>query len=417
MAQAGLSLPDGESGEITAGAVAHAIGQASSWPTDDFARWLTTPWKGNVVSRANESPWPDKLRRLAQVRTRLQRHAGDLKHQVARDPRAHLLIRAVRTDDDVELARLGVDVTYAWLDDVALALVAADPIVYIETVGPYAAHHLDPSGQLDVSAQNLTRDEMAGLLLASILRDAFTDCTNLRQRILVDDLNDDLNGTTIPESQRRDFVVDMSRILLDLGALKSSDVAGTHFMVMQESANQGRCTQLVERLRDSAHGIVELTDDGDLVFRPTERAIRQLALKSRSRVREFSRRGIAIKRMGRYTCQALDAAGYLHAEDLNRSGIHVVMLDKRFGSQQDKTYALLRALGIVRQETHHNVLYDTDLLSPELITLTVCELLLKELARLDESLRRYTDWDAFDSNRYHLMRYGSRRTCSEMTAA
>jgi hypothetical protein len=55
-----------------------------------------------------------------------------------------------------------------------------------------------------------------------------------------------------------------------------------------------------------------------------------------------------IRRNGRATCQAIDAAGFL--DPINQHVMHVVMLDKRLASQQDKAYALLRAIDMVRQD-------------------------------------------------------------------
>src|SRR5690606_32846042 len=130
-------------------------------------------------------------------------------------------------DGDAERLRcLGLDVRPAWLDDIALALVMGAPAMEIETVGPYAAHHLDGAGRLDVTFDRLPLDEQAGLLLAAILRNVTAGCPNARIVTLLDELNDELAGRSLSDSERDRYVVDMSRILYHCGVLRAEDRPG-----------------------------------------------------------------------------------------------------------------------------------------------------------------------------------------------
>ena len=58
------------------------------------------------------------------------------------------------------------------------------------------------------------------------------------------------------------------------------------------------------------------------------------------------------------------------------------MLDRAALTQQDKTYTLLRALGIKRGDKYHNVFFDSARLSPEITVLAMCEILIRELRQL-----------------------------------
>ncbi|MGH3429739.1 MAG: hypothetical protein ACRDQZ_19585, partial [Mycobacteriales bacterium] len=94
--------------------------------------------------------------------------------------------------DEEELARGGLDARYAQLNQVLNPLVSGAPFVEIETVGPYAAHHV-VDGRLDVSFGNIPNDERAGILFASILRDALSGLRNVRIVVLLDDLHNALD--------------------------------------------------------------------------------------------------------------------------------------------------------------------------------------------------------------------------------
>lgn len=360
---------------------------------------------GDIVDRVST---PDTATRLARARRMLQRlehHTATLRTNLpSGHPRLADLMRAITEYDDDELARLGVDVTYAWLDDLLTALISGEPFVEIETVGPYAVHHIDGDGALDVSFDNLPDDERAGILLAAILRDALDGCANVRIVALLDDLHDDVHDRHLEVPERDRYVVQMTRILYERGVFRSDDVPGDDYVLLRMSADAHRVDQLVDRLEASGRGFLERTDDGDVTFWPSAALIDLLALSSSRREREFARRGIAIRRGGRPTCHAIDAAGFL--DPVNRQLLHVVMLDSRLAAQQDKTYALLRAIDVVRQDTHHNVFFDTETLSPELVALVICQLLVNDLQRLIALLGRFDEWESFDADEFRERHYG-----------
>lgn len=316
---------------------------------------------------------------------RLELQARRLSRPIPRSARENDLLSAVRSGNYDALATLGIDVEYAWLNKIAKAIVLGAPFVEIETVGPYAAHHVDPDGSLNVSLDNMPSDERAGMLIASALRRALRGMSNVRFVYLLDDYTAPSGGSDLEFDDRDRYVVQMGRIFYDEGVLRHQDIPGHDYVLVRESDAETRLDELVDQLTRSHAGRIE-TSGGDMTFRPTEAFVRELALRSPNRNREFTRRGITLKRSGRPTCHALEAAGFLDSH--NRHVLHVVMLDARFAAQQDKTYALLRAIGIVRPDTHHNLFYDAGTLDPETVALVVCELLIRDVRRvLSDSTR------------------------------
>jgi hypothetical protein len=287
------------------------------------------------------------------------------------------LIQAASVGDEEELARGGIDVRYAQLNQVFDPLVSGARFVEIETVGPYAAHHV-VDGRLDVSFENMPNDERTGILLASILRDALSGLRNLRVVALLDDLHDAFDKSVLTSDERDRYVVQMAKILYAKGVFSYDDVPGSDYRLLRESAHLANVDILTERLH--AHGTVETTETGNVIFHPDTEWLCQLGLRPASQAGKFSRRGILLKKAGKPTCQALDAAGFLNPT--NQQIIHFVILNTSFRTQQDKTYTLLRALDIVRGSTYHNVFFDSDTLTPELIAFTLCELFIHELRTL-----------------------------------
>lgn len=308
------------------------------------------------------------------------------------DSRLATVLRAVAERDEEELAKLGVDARHAWLDDIAAALLAGSGNVEIEVARLCAAHHLDETGRLAVCVDNLSDDETAGVLLAAILRDAFDGNVQVRLTVTLDDVYDDVGGHDFTEDERDRFARQIDRITSE------------HVVLVRQSESRHEVDQLVERLGESGRGTMELTGDGDVTFWPTPTAIAQLTWCSADRRREFARRGIAIRRYDRPTSHAIDAAGLLTM--LDRSGMRLATLDRRFAARQDKIYALLRALDLTRQDNHHGIHYDTQRLTPPVVALAICELLIGAFRHLLALEGRFDAWESFGAKEYRERVYG-----------
>lgn len=331
----------------------------------------------------------------AEYRNRLELQSMVVRH----------VLHALGEDDYEELAKLGIDISYAWLDDILRTATSGASVIGIETVGPYAANHLTADG-LDIRAERLPADEQIGLLLAGIFRDVFADCENVRCVALIDDLTSYIPGRELTQEERDRYVVAIADIFRDFGAIKPDDRPGKNYIFIRESELPPAVDELVQRLRQSRAGDVDTLPNGDVIFYPSESFIERLALLSNNRRREFRRRGVLVKRQGRPTCHAMEAASHFHPA--SREMQHVMMLDRYFQSQQDKTYALVRAMEIVTQDRYHNLFYDSERLSPEVIVYVICELLAEQARRLLVSHDRESSWEQFDSDEYVTRNYGTR---------
>lgn len=402
-----ILLSDSES---TKGTVVEPLSQSQyvSEQTSVLAASLTAPTTITRHALARLQPTEDKSVRRDRALTMLARLEKRLEQLLdlidPTDLTFRHVKRALADADDDELGALGVSSEWAWLDDVVAALVTGAPFVSIETVGPYAAHHLTENGEFDVDPANLPADERTGLLLGAMFRDMVDGCANYQMCALLDDLSSDYPGRDFTTEESDQYVVGMAAILRRYGVIRPEDTAGKEFLLIREREQMALVDELIEGLSRCNAGNVEHTFEGDVIFHPTTAFIDKLALDSSNRIREFRRKGIAIKRAGRPTCQALDAATFLPRR--NHLMLHLVILDRHFTSQQEKTYALVRALDIVAQDRHHNVLFDAEALSPEVITYAIGELLMRELRRYLQRLDRMDDWTQFDPDEYVTRNYG-----------
>lgn len=344
-----------------------------------MANALATRPVDNSEQLASLSPKRHTADAARELLRRFELQSRRLSQPTPRSARENDLLKAIHSGNYAALPALGMDVEYAWLHTIAKAIVLGAPFVEIETVGPYAVNHIGADGSLNVSLENMSPDERAGMLIASALRRALHGCSNVRFVYLLDDVTAPSGESQITIDDRDRYVVQMGRIFYGEGVLRHQDVPGHDYVLVRESDAETRLDELIDQVTRSRTGRIDMSD-GQVTFRPTEEFVRQLALRSPNRKREFIRRGISLKRNGRPTCHALEAAGFLDSH--NRHVLHVIMLDARFAAQQDKTYALLSAAGIVRPDTHHNLFYDADSLGPETVALAVCELLMRDIRRV-----------------------------------
>jgi hypothetical protein len=313
------------------------------------------------------------------------------------DRRVRLVKRALEEGDTEALKELGVSDEYAWLDDCMRALIEGAPFLEVETVGPYISHHLDDIGHLSVTAEGFPDDEVAGLLIGKVIASMARETKNFRMVALLDDIASP-DGVELTKHQSDHFIMAFAGVLRNFGLITSEEDAGVRYHLIRESDQVKGVEEIISRLRSCDEGMVDETADGDVTFYPSETLIERLALDSENRKREFRRRGILLKRNGRPTCHALDSATFLSPR--SSAMVHLVMLEKDFISQQEKTYAIIRALDLVRQSRYHNVFFDAEHLKPELIAFAVAELMAQHLRQYIRVADRLSDWERFDPEDY-----------------
>jgi len=244
--------------------------------TRDLSRFSLIEDKGKKLDVA--------LRMLA----KLKNHQGRLRENVGlSDTRDVHIMRALENGDSELLAELGLDLGYSWVEDILAAMINGFPFVEIETCGPHAARHVSNDGDLNFELNRIPNDERVGVILGAFIRDISADCENVRMVTLVDDLHDYRSGEYLEEPQRDQYVVEVGKLLLEQGIIRPSDIPGVNYVLLRESELLTSVDDLIASLRSCGLGLVETTDLGDIVFRPSDGLIRRLALTSEYRKREF----------------------------------------------------------------------------------------------------------------------------------
>jgi hypothetical protein len=322
--------------------------------------------------------------------------------------RQQLILDAIDAGDESGMLQNGLSFEYAWMNDVVATILKGNPPVEIETVGPYAAAHINPeTDKLEIDPLNVPDDEMAGILVAAILRKIDPVAHNTRIVSLMDELNNFTSERQLTKEEQDEYIAAMAEFYLEIGVLKPDDEAGKDFVILRESDLADKVQMLEVELNSSGQGEIKKNDAGETYFMPSEDLVDSLALHTGKTIKELKTDGILLRRKdGSPTCQAMDAAGFLNP--INEKYMHVVMLEERMESQQDKTYALLKALGVVKQERYHNILFDSEGLSPELVTYGVVKTLERHTIAFLKALDKYDEWKNFDPFEYVQRNYGTK---------
>lgn len=329
----------------------------------------------------NQKPYREKAKRLISILSEIEKEYADVQPS-----KVHSL-----------------DVSYSWVRDVLITMIKGTLPIEIETVGPYLAAHVSSEGTLTINMDSLPDDEAVGVELAVILR-RIADEIGEQTRIvsLLDEYNTS-DGTLFTEEQQQKYVLAVSDMLLKRGVIKESDDPGNDFVLIRESEQVKKIPRFIDELKKSNFGEIVVSGQ-DISFMPNKQFVDILGLNSKSRRKEFRKVGIKLVHNGRPLCQALDASSFL--DPINKQYVHVVILDQKFAAEQDKTYALLRALNIVRQDRYHNIFFDSRVASSRQIIKEVLSYLLEQANDIYSSINLYSDWENFEPEEYVLRNYG-----------
>jgi hypothetical protein len=288
-----------------------------------------------------------------------------LGEKAMHDPEKRDYINAVLLaidEGDAELmAYYGFDLRYAWLNDVVATMIQGKPNVYIQVITAATVH--DSTYEINVPLMEL---------LQAIVKP--------------------LPHTTIVS-------------MVDALPQASQHIPKNNAVCIPVNHLLDRIDELVTVLRGSRRGTVTTDTSGNVYFKPTKQLVTAAALQDRGRREEMLTYGVLLQHAdGTPTSQMLDAAAFLEPSD--DQAIHLFLLDSDLGEEQDKTYILLRALDIVRQELYHNFFFDSRRLSPELIVYGVATLFRRQTLRFLDLLDYYDEWQRFDPYEYAMRNYG-----------
>lgn len=298
-----------------------------------------------------------------------------------------------------------IDTQYAWIDDIISSIITSFPAIELESVGPYACVHLNNHNELVVSEKTLSDDEVIGIEIASIIKTASiaSNC-NLRLVSLLDDYNNFVSDKVFSSEERNEYIIKIADIYKKRGLILPDEKPGLDYILISEYDQLKKQDLLIAQLKESGKGNIIQKDD-ELWFKPTQELIDMAAIHSKSRRKEFADKGILLAQNGKPTCQALDAATYLNP--INKNFLHVVILDSSMESQQDKTYTLIRALDLVKQEMHHNIFFNAKL-PKEMVLFAFLFIFTQRIKKLIRDIDSFSGWNQFDPYEYNYRNYGKR---------
>jgi hypothetical protein len=255
--------------------------------------------------------------------------------RLTKSERARLKARQAQHDtvfihQGVDFSRIQLSALHAQYDSHAS--------LEFEALGPYMTDYGSVKYQLTTST--LTSADQIGLQLNQLFRRTFP-----RARVV--SLYDDYNQTHATED---DGTVSAQYATVEREAFRSSlrqlflnenIASGDHDMLLvSESSKVAQAKLLVTEL--DRFGFIR-RQGLEITFVP------------RNPERLFYDRIVLRTKRGKWLCAALDAAGFLDAQ--NRRIIHLVALPHFMKEQQDKVWEILRVLGI-SSERYHNIFYD-----------------------------------------------------------
>jgi len=235
--------------------------------------------------------------------------------------------------------------------------VLAGGTIEFEALGPYLESYRSHGGVM--ARDNLLKEDAIGLELAIVFRKFFPKA---RLISLYDDYNAHSPETGIKsnDSGIGNFSDSLKKVFLDSllglyrsnGALTDKSVDGVDYLMIPESSKPADAQDLVARL--DAKGCINRKGE-EIIFVNTQA---ENPLHHRIHLRNSK---------GKWLCEALDAATFLKAENLQI--LHIVALPDYMKDQQDKVWEMLRMLGI-SPYLYHNIFYSVNF-TPKEVAQTV----------------------------------------------
>lgn len=332
---------------------------------------------------------------LAKEKKRILREITDQKQEI--HDKTTAFFRACQSKDEALLSEYGFNFQDTWLlDIVALLLTNRVPIEIQALTVKVTGNPLD-----------IVRDNEIGFELTRLLQKMIEVIGDSARLVVELDDYGDTNGRRLRPDESEQYYNALIVALQQKG-LASPDEhgieAGYHFDRLSLSA--GRIPTLLANLRASKHGSIIIDHTGNTYFKPSEKLLPTLGIKSRARTLELGQQGILlVDAQGEPTQQALIAASF--TDILNQHIVHVLILGEETHEVQDKVYALLRAIDFVRAERYHNIYLDYTKLTPSMAAYGMGTVILWQIEQLINDISTFDSWSEFDSQEYMTRNYGS----------
>lgn len=218
-------------------------------------------------------------------------------------------------------------------------------LIEFETLGPYLEGYQVHGGIM--KQDNLLNEDAIGLELAVVMRRFFPDA---RLISLYDDYNAHVPGENVTsngsgiahfsDTLKTAFRKSLIELYKSSGALAPNAIQDIDYFLIPESSKTNDAELLVSCLETK--GYIQRKGE-EIIF---INSLAENPLYHRVYLRNSK---------GKWLCEALDAATFLKAENLDI--LHIVALPDYMKSQQDKVWEILRVPGIA-SHNYHNIFYD-----------------------------------------------------------
>ncbi|MBI5123018.1 hypothetical protein HZA75_04120 [Candidatus Roizmanbacteria bacterium] len=315
--------------------------------------------------------------------------------------RLQMALNAINNGEENMLTELGLYFSYTQMQDILTTMIQGKFPLEIQTItaSPITQYNAQ-TGQFAYTPWGFSANDIVGIELSVLFRKIAPVARNIRLVITINEFLDNISKRQLTKYERDQYVLILLYFLESKGVIQPEDTAGLDFFVVRESLQVPKVDLLITQLRQSPKGKIIMDDeDGCVYFKPDAEFIESLGFSSALRRRELATYGLLLKdAQGIPTAHALDAAGYLNP--INKHFIHLNIVDKQMEAEQDRTYALLRALNITKKELFHNIFFDSGIVSSDIIVYSVAKMFQIYVQKILHSSTFYNEWPEFDAYEY-----------------
>ncbi len=306
-----------------------------------------------------------------------------------------ITLQAINNNEDEILTEIGLNFRYVQFQDILTTITQSRFLFEVQTITAV------PSPRMSFGSGV---NDIIGTELAALFRKMSPIPRNIKQVITINELFAPGSEVQLTKYERDQYVFNVIYFLESKGVIQPGDILGRDIFIVRESIQVAKVDDLIKQLRKSTKGKIQIDENGNIYFKPNAELIESAGLASPLRRRELATFGILLKDVnGIPTSYALDAASYLNP--INKYFVHLCIVNNKMEAAHDKVYLLLRALDLVRKELFHDIFFDSELLSPDIIIYSIAKKFQIFAQKILQSSIYYNEWSDFDPYEYAERNY------------
>jgi len=357
----------------------------------------------NTESKEAKRIVAEKINRfLEREMTIVRRQISDTLAKQSREEkdRIEAILSAIEEGDETLLQEYGFIFYYVWFKDLLTVIIEGKTPLEVDTILTSIYSQFDiKSRKAILNPFSFQPEDVIGFELSAFFKRLSVIAQNIRIVIDIDDSIDSTKRTLLPQQESDPYFLSLVHFTEQKGIITPGDINVKDYLFHRYSNYLKRVDLLIERLRKSNKGRVSIDDEGNVYFHPDIHLVTMSNIQPKARVKEMLSKGILLKdAQGFPTKHALFTSSFL--DPLNAYINFLFILDKKMRPMQTQAYILLRAMNIVQAERYHNISFDSQILSADLVVYGIGKTLQKHIHELLLTRSFYNDWSEFDSYEY-----------------